>query len=330
VLVKVLDVGIDATDAEINRGLYGEAPEHSDFLIIGHESLGRVEALGAGVNGLAPGDLVVATVRRPDDCPNCQAGEYDMCLTGNYKERGIKGLHGFMSEYFVEEPEYLVKLPTELRSVGVLLEPLSIVEKAIYQAYKIQDRLIWQPKLALVLGAGPIGMLATLLLRLRGIETYTAALSHISSHKAQLVEELGAGYIDVNTDPILNLEEKLGRLDLIIEATGNSTVAFQAMRITGNNGVLCLTGVSAGNKKLEIFSDALNLDMVLGNKAVFGTVNANGRHFEMGVEDMKLAQTQWPGWLGKLINRRLPLDKFEEGLQRRREEVKAILTLEPD
>src|SRR5919202_6146600 len=165
VLVRVLEVGIDGTDTEIDKGEYGEAPKGEDVLVIGHEGLGRVEAVGSGVSGFHKGDLVVATVRRPDDCINCRAGENDMCLTGNYTERGIKGAHGYMAQYYAEKPEYLVHIPEAIRAFAALLEPLSIVEKAIFQAWKIQERMIWEPKNAVVLGAGPIGLLGTILLR---------------------------------------------------------------------------------------------------------------------------------------------------------------------
>ena len=149
-LVKVLEVGLDGTDREIAEGLYGQAPTGQDVLILGHESFGQVEEVGPQVRSIRPGDYVVATVRRPDNCINCQAGESDNCLQGDYLERGIKGLHGFLSEYYVEDEAYLVQVPRELRGVGVFLEPLSIVEKAVFQAFKIQERMVWQPRTAIV------------------------------------------------------------------------------------------------------------------------------------------------------------------------------------
>src|ERR1700682_3195330 len=157
-LMRGLEVGSDGTDPEINQGLYGEPPPGSSFLVIGHEALSVVEAVGEGVSGFSPGDLVVSTVRRPDDCPNCRAGESDMCLFGTYTERGIKGAHGYMAEYYSETPAFMIKIPPALRPFAVLLEPLSIVEKATFQAWKIQERMLWQPGRAGVLGAGPIGI----------------------------------------------------------------------------------------------------------------------------------------------------------------------------
>src|SRR3989442_4503407 len=166
-LMRVLEVGIDGTDTEINNGEYGEAPPGSYVLVIGHEALSVVEAVGEGGQGFAPRGLVVSTVRRPDDCPNCQAGESDMCLFGRYTERGIKGAHGYMSDYYSQKPEFMVKIPATLRRVALLLDPLSIVENATGQALKIQQRMVWQPKRAVLLGAGSNWLLCTILLRLR-------------------------------------------------------------------------------------------------------------------------------------------------------------------
>lgn len=326
VLVRVLQVGICGTDHEINQGLYGEAPRDEGFLILGHESLGVVEEVGGGVEGFEAGDLVVATVRRPcpENCINCRSGESDMCLTGNYRERGIKGLHGLMAEYYKESPEYLVKIPEELSGIGVLLEPLSIVEKAIFQAFKIQERMEWEPKTALVLGAGPIGLLATFVLRDMGIDTYTLARSPVTSLKAGLVVESGAHYIDSTEEPVPGLREKLGNIDFIFEATGSSTVAFQAMGILGVNGVLALTGISGGDKKLEVEADCLNLCIVLGNKAIFGSVNANITHFQKGVTHLLNFEARWPGLLSKLITRRIAIEDFKEAFERKKD-IKVVL-----
>ncbi|MBI4317822.1 MAG: glucose 1-dehydrogenase [Chloroflexi bacterium] len=326
-LVRVLEVGVDGTDKELAAGLYGEAPEGDDYLIVGHESLGMVEETGPGVTSLNPGDLVVATVRRPDDCPNCLRGEYDMCLYGNYRERGIKGLHGFMAEYYADEPRYTVSVPGELRPVAVLLEPLSIVEKAIHQAFKIQERMFWDPRRALVLGAGTIGLLATFLLRARGLETYTLATRLKSSLKAILAEACGAVYVSAGEKPVQGLDREFGNLDIILEATGDSNIAFQAMGILGTNGVLCLTGVSAGNRNLVVPVDALNMEMVLGNRVVFGTVNASRRHFEMALEHMADLQARWPGLLERLLTRRVPLCQWRQGLDKSEDDVKVVIEM---
>ncbi|MBI2846498.1 MAG: glucose 1-dehydrogenase [Chloroflexi bacterium] len=327
VLVKTVRVGICGTDLEIVQGYYGESPEGADYLILGHESLGHIEAVGRDARGFTPGDYVVATVRRPDSCINCQRGEPDMCLTGEYKERGIKGLHGFMSEYFVEKPQYLVKVTADIQGVAVLMEPLSIVEKVLRQAFKIQERLVWEPKNALVLGAGPIGLLATALLCLKGLRTFTLATGPRGNYKAQLAEVMGATYVDVNENPIQQIPRKIGNIDIIFEATGSSFVAFQAMGILGNNGIICLTSVSSGEKHLEVPSDALNLSMVLGNKVSFGSVNASKIDWERGIEHMKEMEKRWPGLLAKMITRRFPLGDFAQALGRRRDDIKVVIEL---
>ncbi len=328
--VRVLEVGIDGTDTEIDKGEYGEAPSGEAVLVIGHEAIGRVDAVGEGVIGFQKGDLVVATVRRPDGCPNCKAGESDMCLWGDYTERGIKGAHGYMAQYYADSPDFMVKIPESLRSFAVLLEPLSIVEKAISQAWKIQERMVWEPHRAVVLGAGPIGLLATVLLRLRNLEVHVYATTPPGDFRSRLLESLGAEYANVQAHPIAALKDHLGQIDFILEATGVSAVAFQVMVAIGNNGVLCLTGVSGGNKQITIPGDVLNLGLVLGNRIVFGSVNANRRYFEMGVRHFQEAQERWPGIFEKLITRRVPFDQFRAALDRRPEDIKTLLTVASD
>jgi len=326
-LMRVLEVGIDGTDTEINMGEYGEAPPNSDVLVIGHEALSLVELVGDGVTGFQVGDLVVSTVRRPDGCPNCQAGESDMCLTGGYTERGIKGAHGYMADYYSEKPEFMVKIPSALRSFAVLLEPLSIVEKAVTQAWEAQRRMLWQPKRAAVLGAGPIGILGTILLRLKGLEVHVYAKTAGDSLQARVVQSLGAVYESVDDHPVAALRDELGQVDFILEGTGNSGVAFQAMAALGINGVLCLTGVSGGNRTIEIPSDLINLQMVLGNRLVFGSVNANRRYFEMGVKHFAEAEQRWPGIFTRLLTRRVAFEDFKAALDRRPEDIKTLLTV---
>lgn len=329
VLVKVLKVGVDGTDFEIDSGLYGKVPKGSPYLIIGHEAVGVVDEVGSEVSGFKRGELVVPTVRRPceENCLNCRNDEYDFCLTGNYKERGIKALHGFMSEYFIEKPDYLIKIPSKFKKIGFLLEPLSVVEKAVGQIFKIQERLTWRPQKALVLGAGPIGILTTMKLRSRGIKTYAGATRSQESVKAQLVELTGAQYINLKENSIEEFSKGVGNLDIIVEATGNSTVSFQAMSVLGTNGILALTGVSGGNKKLEICGDCLNLKMVLGNKVVFGTVNASRADFEAGVRDFEEFETKWPGLLSRMITKKLFLTEFKKSFFKDREDIKVVLEI---
>lgn len=302
VLVKVLRVGVDGTDKEINAAEYGAAPKGYDFLVIGHESFGRVEAVGPNVTELQPGDYVVATVRRPGSSLYDQIGTYDMTTDDTYFERGINLHHGYLTEYYVDDPEYIVKVPQRLKEVGVLLEPTTVVEKGIAQAYEIQRRLrVWRPRRAAVMGAGTIGLLATLALRLRGLEVTTFGLNRRPYLNSDLIEALGARYESVAEVPLLAGAKHYGPFDLIFEATGFSPVVFESMRALGKNGVLVLSSVTGGDRKIEVAADKINLEFVLGNKVMVGTVNANREYFEIGVRDMAQAEAQYPGWLKQLL-----------------------------
>ncbi|HET7747001.1 MAG TPA: alcohol dehydrogenase catalytic domain-containing protein, partial [Vicinamibacteria bacterium] len=209
-VVRVLEAGVCGTDVEIHEGLYGRAPAGHPFLILGHENLGVVEASPSGSH-VSAGDLVVATVRRPcpEACPPCSAGENDMCVTGNFLERGIGGLHGFMAERYAESPRYLVKIPESLRHVAVLLEPMSVVQKGIDHAVRIQQRLAWEPKVAVVVGAGPIGILAAASLRLRGFEVTVAALEPEGGAKDALLAEAGIRYVSTASTPLESIPARL-------------------------------------------------------------------------------------------------------------------------
>ena len=326
VLVRVLEVGICGTDSELDEGLYGDTPTESSFLVIGHESFGIVESVGSKVSNFNKGDYVVAMVRRPcHACINCDNEENDMCLTGDYLERGIKGLHGYMVNYYKENSQFLVKIPHRHRNVGVLLEPLSIVEKAVTQTIEMQKRMFWAPKKALVLGAGPIGLLATMILRTEGMDVYNIATRTKDSLKAQLVCATGASYINVKKDPISTLKDKIGSFDIIIDATGSSKVAFDSLELLQTNGVMCLTSVTCGNRKIEIEADKLNLDLVLGNKIVYGTVNSNKNHFVAGIRHFDEFEKRWPLLLERLITRRLPFQNFKKALTKEAEGIKTIL-----
>ncbi|HKQ51523.1 MAG TPA: glucose 1-dehydrogenase [Pyrinomonadaceae bacterium] len=302
VLVRVLRVGVDGTDKEINAAEYGRAPEGYDFLIIGHESFGQVEAVGPNVTELKAGDYVVATVRRPGHSIYDLIGTSDMTIDDTYYERGINLRHGYLSEYYVDDAEFIVKVPQGLREAGVLLEPMTVVEKGITQAYEIQRRLrVWRPRRAAVMGAGTIGLLATLVLRLRGLEVTTFALAPKPNLNAELVEALGARYETTQDVPILEGAKKHGPFDLIFEATGFSPVVFDSMQALGKNGVLVLSSVTGGDRKVEVPADKINLEFVLGNKVMVGTVNANREYFEAGVRDMALAEAEYAGWLSRLL-----------------------------
>ncbi len=297
VLVKVLRVGVDGTDKEINAAEYGAAPPGDDFLILGHESFGQVEAVGPNVIELRPGDYVVATVRRPGSSIYDQIG-----TDAIYYERGINLWHGYLAEYYVDDADFIVKVPQGLKLVGVLLEPTTVVEKGIAQAYEIQRRLrVWRPRRAAVCGAGTIGLLATLVLRLRGLDVTTFGLSPKPYLNSDLIEALGARYVSTREVPILEASGKFGPFDIIFEATGFSPVVFESLQALGRNGVLVLSSVTGGDRKIEVPADKINLEFVLGNKVMVGTVNANREYFELGVRDMAHAQAQYAGWLERLL-----------------------------
>jgi threonine dehydrogenase-like Zn-dependent dehydrogenase len=312
VLVRVLRVGLDGTDREIYAGEYGVAPDGSDFLVQGHESFGMVEEVGPAVKELRPGDHVVARVRRAGGSLYDRIGMPDMTTDDRYFEHGISRVHGFLTEFYVEEPEYLIRIPPELREVAVLLEPTSVVEKGIRQAYEIERRLkIWEPGRAAVLGAGTIGLLATMVLRNRGLEVVTMGLDQAPYLNSDLVEALGATYVSTKDRAFDQIAAQTGRFDLILEATGYSPIVFDAMRLLlAKNGVLVLSSVTGGSRQIEIPSDAINLDFVLGNKVMVGTVNANREHFEEGVRDLAVAEAEYPGWLARLLTH--PVHGLEE------------------
>jgi threonine dehydrogenase-like Zn-dependent dehydrogenase len=302
VLVKVLRVGVDGTDKEINAAEYGAAPPGYDFLVTGHEGFGRVEAVGPEVTELVPGDYVVATVRRPGSSIYDRIGTSDMTTDDVYYERGINLRHGYLTEYYVDDAEYIVKLPCELREVGVLLEPTTVVEKGIAQAYEIQRRLrVWRPRKAAVMGAGTIGLLAAMALRLRGLEVTVFGRTAAPYLNSDLIEALGARYAPTAALPILEGAKRYGPFDVIFEATGSSAVVFESMQALGKNGVLVLSSVTGGDTMIQVPADRINLQFVLGNKVMVGTVNANREYFEMGVKDLAHAEAQYPGWLARLL-----------------------------
>ena len=335
VLVKVLQVGVDGTDKELHLGEYGDAPPGYDFLVPGHESLGQVVEVGPKVTELAPGDYVVATVRRRGGSIYDHIGTYDMTADDVYYERGINLRHGYTTEYYVDHPEYIVKVPVGLKDLGVLLEPMSIVEKGIVQAYEIQRRLkVWQPRRAAVMGAGPIGLLATLVLRLRGLDVTVFARTEKPYPKADMVERLGARYISTREMALTDAATDFGPFELIFEATGFSPMIFEAADILAKNGVLVLSSITGGDRKTEVESDRLNLDFVLGNKVMFGTVNAHRSYFEQGVADFALAESLYPSWLASQLTHPIKgLDNYAELLRilfEEKEAIKAFLIIDED
>ncbi len=312
VLVKMVRAGLCGTDSDINRGDYGQAPEGDDYLVLGHENFGVVQEVGKNVNGFKAGDFVVSTVRRPCGiCYNCAHGEVDMCSSGKYTERGIMRRHGFMAEFYIEEPQYLNLIPPEIEDIGVLLEPMTVVEKAIDHCFLIQKRMSWMPKMAVVLGAGPVGMLAAAVLRHRGLTTYVVGRDPSNDLRSTIVGQLEAHYFSVANATLMDLKKEINEVDLIIEGTGSSRVAFDAMRLLSPNGIMALLSVTGGHTTAEEPIDAINQELVLQNNVVFGSVNANPRHFKMGAADMVEIERKWPGVLRQLITNRIPWTDFK-------------------
>ena len=306
VLIDTIRVGVCGTDREIIRGDLGEAPAGVSELVIGHEVLGRVAEVGTNVTDLNPGDLVTSTVRRPDGCPACEAGEPDMCLWLKYEERGIFRQPGFLAERFVEERRWLIPVPERLEATAVLIEPLTVVEKAVRQAELIQRRLkYWDMQTAVVVGAGPIGLLGTLLLRSKGATVYTLARSAAPSLASAFVEACGATYVSTKAKSLDEVAAEVGNIDLIIESSGNSEVALDAMRILGNNGVQVLLSICGGDHLSELPADKINTSLVIGNKTVVGSVNSGMIDFENAVKRLDQFEELWPGLTETLITNRL-------------------------
>jgi glucose 1-dehydrogenase len=315
VLVRALALGICGTDREIDEGKYGSPPPGQKRLILGHESLGRVEQAPSGSN-LRPGDLVVGIVRRPDPvpCAACAAGEWDMCRNGQYTERGIKDRNGYGSEQFRVEPNFLIKLDPSLEMLGVLLEPTSIVAKAWEQIGRIGTRApFWQPRVALITGAGPVGLLAALIGVQRGFDVHVLDRAK-DGLKPRLVRDLGATYHAGDLGPL--------EPDIVIECTGANSVVLDVIQRVAPDGIVCLAGVSAGGHTVDVDVGAINRGLVLKNDTVFGSVNANRRHYRDAADALAKADKTW---LSRVISRRVPLSRWQEALETRPDDVKVVL-----
>ncbi len=318
VLVATRLIGICGTDGEIVVDGLGSPPPGEERLVLGHESLGHVIDAPES-SGLAPNDLVVGIVRRPDPepCACCARGEWDMCQNGRYVERGIKERHGYGSERYRIDPGFAVKIEGGLGDLGVLLEPTSVVAKAWEQAERIGARSCFEPRVALVTGAGPIGLLAALLARQRGLETHVVDIVE-GGLKAQLVEEIGATY---HSTPVAELPVQP---EVVIECTGVGEVIAAVVRGAAHNAVVALAGISGRKRTIELNLDAANKSLVMQNQVIFGTVNAARRHFEQGAEALAAADR---GWLGRLITRRVPLERWPEALRKGPDDIKVVVQL---
>ncbi len=316
ILVRALELGICGTDHELISAEYGYATPGYDYLILGHESLGIVEEAPAN-SGFSKGDLVVGIVRRPDPepCIACAVGEWDMCRNGKYTERGIKQRNGFGSERWRIEPDFTVKLDPALRDVGVLMEPSTILAKAWDHITRIGERAKWAPRTLLVTGAGPIGLLAAMMGKQRGLEVHV--LDQVTSGpKPDLVRALGGTY---HTGPV----NKIGFLpDVAIECTGVAPLIAETMAHLANDAILCLAGVSSSHQDQTLDLGTINRNMVLENSVIFGSVNANRHHYELAAQALAKADHSW---LCQLISRRVPVDHFEDALNRQPGDIKVVI-----
>lgn len=326
VLLRVLRVGICGTDAEIDAGLYGAPPPGHTRLVLGHESQVRVEAVGPDARGLQPGQLAVAIVRRPcpGPCPPCANGRWDLCVTGEYRERGIMHLDGFLRERLVEDAAFVVPVPEELEAVSVLLEPLSVVEKAIAEAERVRDPAAPPARRALVTGGGPIGLLAGLALRQRGLEVWLLDRRGPESPKGRLAAAAGMRYVDDSATPIERVAD-VGRFDLAVEATGFAPLVFRSLALLGRNGTLVLTGVTSGHRTVAVDANAVNASMVLENQVMIGSVNAARRHYEQAIHDLGDWRARWPGLAERMITARYPLERFRDALAPSSEDIKRVV-----
>jgi glucose 1-dehydrogenase len=339
-LIRSLEVGICGTDREICSFVYGTPPEGSEYLVLGHESIGEIVEVGASVAGFRPGDLVVPTVRRAcphQACHPCRSGRQDFCLSDDFTERGIKMEHGFLTEYYLEEEKNLNFVPPELREVGVLAEPLTVTEKALVQIWQVQQRLPWtlskdpakpgEGLRAVVLGAGPVGILAAMAFISRGFETWVYSRSLKPNRKAELVESLGATYISTQTETPRQLAERVGRVDLVYEAVGHGKVAFDVLNILGLNGIYVFTGIPAPKPAIDFEADNLMRSMVLKNQVALGTVNAAPAEFQAAVKDVAAFYTKWPEQVRALITGRYPIDSYRELLLDEPTGIKNVIRL---
>jgi glucose 1-dehydrogenase len=318
VLVRTLALGVCGTDREIVAGAYGWAPPGEQRLVIGHESLGKVEDAPAG-SGFKAGDLVVGIVRRPDPvpCPSCAVGEWDMCRNGRYTERGIKEHNGYGSDFFRIEPDFLIRLDPSLGLNGVLVEPTSVVAKAWDHTERIGRRSrAWQPRKLLITGAGSIGLLAALMGVQRGLDVHV--LDHNDSGpKSEIVRDLGGMFHLGSVKDLDGLKP-----DILMECTGAPSVVGDALGRTASGGIVCLVGVSAPGHDVEVDMGQVNRTMVLDNDAVFGSVNANRQHYEDAVATLQQANQKW---LGRLITRRVTVEQWTQSLTHQPDDIKVVV-----
>jgi glucose 1-dehydrogenase len=334
--LKVRRVGICGTDREEVSGGRAKAPAGHNDLVIGHEMFGQVVDVGKAVTRVKPGDFAVFTVRRGcGKCLPCDMNRSDMCLTGDYTERGIWGADGYQAEFVVDKELYVVQVPSELEPVGVLCEPLSVAEKAIHEAVRVQmarrpDALATPDWLfgrrCLVAGLGPIGLLAALILRLRDAEVYGLDIVDQSSARPQWLKAIGGQYVDGRQVQADQVDDKLGPMEFIFEAAGIAKLEFGLMDALAEAGAYVLTGIPGGDRPTQVSGAALMRDFVLDNQIMLGSVNASRGHFQMAVEDLSQAHLKWGDHLAKLITNLVPHDRFQDAFQGHDEdEIKVVV-----
>ncbi len=336
VKLKVLQVGICGTDREETGGGRALAPDGTKDLVIGHEMMGRVVEVGRSVSRVKVGDNAVFTVRRGcNQCLPCTMNRPDMCRTGQYRERGIWGLDGFQTEFVVDREQYVVRVPPELKTIGVLCEPLSVAEKAIDEGVRVQTaRLPDAPatpdwlsgRRCLVAGMGPIGLLASLALRLRGAEVYGLDIVDTDTARPQWLVAIGAQYIDGRKVPVDRVTDTLGSMELIVEGTGVAALEFSLLDTLAPNGAYVLTGIPGGDRPLEIPGPQLIRRLVLGNQVMIGSVNAARDHYQMAVEDLAVGRLRWGSHVDKLITHRHAAVDFQKAFDSHEaDEIKAVI-----
>jgi threonine dehydrogenase-like Zn-dependent dehydrogenase len=331
--VRLLDVGVCGTDREIISFQYGTPPEGSDYLIIGHESLGQVVETGERVTKAKPGDLVVLTVRRPcphPSCIACRSGRQDFCYTGDFTERGIKQRHGYMTEFVVEEEGYVNVVPRALRDVAVLVEPLTIAEKSLEQLRIVQERLPWDGeghRRAVVLGAGPVGLLGAMALSIAGFEVTVYSRSSRHEEKNDIVSAIGAQYVAAETHSVEELSKAVGAIDVVYEAIGASGVAFEVIKHLGPNGVFIFTGVPGRKGPIEVDTDYIMRDVVLNNQVILGSVNAPPHSFQAAIRDLGAFVEKWPEAVRALITARFPIEQATMALSPSTAGVKNVIAV---
>lgn len=335
VKLRMLDVGICGTDKEIAAFQYGTPPPGSPYLIIGHESLGQVVETGSKVTRLKPGDLAIPTVRRPcgdPKCIACRSDRPDFCYTGRFTERGINQRHGYMTEFVVEEEHYVNHVPAGLREVGVLVEPLTIAEKAITQLWQVQHRLPWavagkNGHRAVVLGAGPVGLLGAMKLVCEGFQTTVYSRVREGTDVKTLVAGFGAKFADAQKITVEHLAAELGNIDVVYEAVGASALAFEAMKYLGTNGVFIFTGVPGRKAPIPVRADTLMRDYVLKNQLIFGTVNASLQSFADAIADLGVFLERWPKAVHSLITHRFPIERAADPLNGKTGGIKNVIAI---